>query len=349
VLTQGGTANATVAPALLLSDDFLRLLLRAPELAPIEESCPAELALHAALLADPSRGVSDAELKAMRDPDATENYAVWLRFRKRLMARPSLEGAYLALFEGQGVDVPPKFVHQLTQVLLRHVLSLDAKGFETSATHVRAAEMLFRTQKVTVSDDGAVMAADEETVERYATTGGFGSLGELLKKGDMPTRTIDLDVLNPENAEAFWSAEKDNLERYEPGAERYEWVLQLNHGSEGLSALCQIMERWVEHFLGVKVSIQIEKKIEDPQWLWHVGLDAQASAILNDLYTGKDVEEDRLARLLCLFSLRFQNPNDMSAELRGHPIYLAMAMDEHKRLRLKPQNLLLNLPLAKRS
>jgi hypothetical protein len=30
-------------------------------------------------------------------------------------------------------------------------------------------------------------------------------------------------------------------------------------------------------------------------------------------------------------------------------VYLAMAMDEHNRLKLKPQNLLLNLPLARRS
>ena len=349
LLEQASDASLNTGPSLLLSDDFLRLLLGSPELAPIPESCPAELTLHAALLADPMRSVPEQELKLLRDPDAAENYSVWLRFRKRLTARPSLEGAYLALFEGQGVDVPPKFVHQLTQVLLRHVLSLGQQGVETTAIHVRAAEVMFRTQKVTVSDDGAVMAADEETVERYATTGGFGSLGELLKKGDMPTRSIDLDVLNPDNAEEFWRREKDNLERFEPGAERYEWVLKLNHGSAGLSALCEIMERWIEHFLGVKVKIQVEKKIDDPQWLWHVGLDAQASAILNDLYTGKDVEEERLARLLCLFSLRFDNPNDMSAELRGHPIYLAMAMDEHKRLRLKPQNLLLNLPLAKRS
>jgi Family of unknown function (DUF6352) len=353
-LEAGGAGASPSSVALLLSDDFLRMLLQAPELAPIAESCPAELALHAALLADPKRAVSSLELKGLRDPDAAENYGVWLRFRTRLMARPSLEGAYLALFEGQGVDVPPKFVHQLTQVLLRHVLSLPSaearpNKFEASPMHVRAAEMLFRTQKVTVSEDGAVMAADEETVEKYATTGGFGSLGELLKKADMPTRTIDLDVLNVTNADEFWSREKDNLERFSPGAERYEWVLQLNHGSEGLSALCEVMERWIEHFLGVKVKIKVEKKIDDPQWLWHVGLDAQASSILNDLYTGKDVDEERLSRLLCLFSLHFENANDMSAELRGHPVYLAMAMDEHKRMRLKPQNLLLNLPLAKRS
>jgi hypothetical protein len=39
----------------------------------------------------------------------------------------------------------------------------------------------------------------------------------------------------------------------------------------------------------------------------------------------------------------------MSAQLHGKPIYLAMAMDAEQRLKLKPQNLLLNLPLAKRS
>ena len=30
----------------------------------------------------------------------------------------------------------------------------------------------------------------------------------------------------------------------------------------------------------------------------------------------------------------------------GAPVYLAMALDAHSRLKLKPQNLLLNLPLA---
>jgi hypothetical protein len=39
----------------------------------------------------------------------------------------------------------------------------------------------------------------------------------------------------------------------------------------------------------------------------------------------------------------------MSAQIRGKPVYLAMAMDAENRLKLKPQNLLLNLPLAKRS
>ena len=33
--------------------------------------------------------------------------------------------------------------------------------------------------------------------------------------------------------------------------------------------------------------------------------------------------------------------------IAGRPVYLAMAMDAEHRLKLKPQNLLLNLPLAR--
>ena len=73
---------------------------------------------------------------AVRDEDARDNYRVWLRFRDRLAAAPSLESAYLRLFQGDGVDVPPAFVHELTQVLLRHILGERADPFEA-----RAAEM----------------------------------------------------------------------------------------------------------------------------------------------------------------------------------------------------------------
>jgi hypothetical protein len=51
--------------------------------------------------------------------------------------------------------------------------------------------------------------------------------------------------------------------------------------------------------------------------------------------------------LLCLFRLEFDDPADMRAELAGRPVWLAMAMDDRNRLRLKPQNLLMNLPLAR--
>ena len=316
---------------LQVTDDFLRSLLARPELAPVTQSGPIELALHDALFASPRRDVSQAELDAIEDPDAHENYGVWLRFRRRLVSADSLEAAYLGLFRGEGVDVPPLFVAQLTQILLRHVL-----GEEADPLAARAAEMLFRTQKIAVTDDGAVMAADELTVETYAEGGAFGSLGELLARNRMPLRTVDLDVLGGENAAAYW--ERD---------ERHDFSVSLNRGGRVLTALLRVMEAWIAHFLGVKAAIRIEREIDDAHWRWHVGLDAEASGILNDLYNRQPIDDARMHRLLCLFRLDFENPADMRAAIAGHPVWLAMAMDERNRLRMKPQNLLMNLPLAR--
>jgi len=159
---------------LRVRDDFLRGYLLRPELAPVRESCRAEIALHEMLLSDPRARVSDNEVAAIEDPDARDNLRIWLRFRDRLLRAPTLEAAYVGLFEGEGVDVPPLFVHQLTQILLRHILGTDADPIEA-----RVAEMLFRAQKISVLND-AVMAADEQSVELLATTGSLGSLGELL-------------------------------------------------------------------------------------------------------------------------------------------------------------------------
>lgn len=318
---------------LCVTDDFLRYLLERPELAPITSSCAAEHALHAQLHATPRAEISEETLAAVADRDAADNYAVWLRFRERLLARPTLEASYLALFEGSGVDVAPVLVAQLTQVLLRHIL-----GPQATAMEARAAEMLFRTQKITVLEGGSVMAADDETVERHALSGGFGSVGELLKKGGAPLRSVDLDVLGDDNADLYWAR-----------SSFFDLVVSLNHGQPALTALCRVLERWIAHFLRLEVRIQTERAIADEHWVWHVGLDAQASSILNDLYTGSEVSEDRLRRLMCLFRLEFMNPSDMRAEVVGRPVYLAMAMDEQQRLKLKPQNLLLNLPLARRS
>ena len=72
-----------------------------------------------------------------------------------------------------------------------------------------------------------------------------------------------------------------------------------------------------------------------------------ASSVLNDLYNNEAVDEARMERLLCLFELRFDDPADMRPAIAGRPVYLAMAMDGENHLKLKPQNLLLNLPLSR--
>jgi hypothetical protein len=189
-----------------------------------------------------------------------------------------------------------------------------------------------------VQDDGSVMAADRETVDRFATTGGFGTLGELLQQGGASLRTVDLDVLHADNADGYWAR-----------SESFDWVVCMNRGEPALEALCEVLRLWVAHFLGVGVRIQTVTDIDDDNWVWHTGLDAQSSAILNALYQGQDVTADQMARMMCLFKLDFDAPQDMRADLQGKPVYLGMAVDEHKNLQLKPQNLLINLPLAQRS
>jgi hypothetical protein len=315
---------------LTLTDDFLRSYLLRPELAPVAESCAAEHALHDALLADPRRTIVDAEIAAIADADARENYRIWLGFRARLLAANSIEAAYAGLFRGDGVDVPPLFVHHLTQVIVRHVL-----GDKADPVEARVGEMLFRTQRIALRDDGAVMAADETTVDVQALTAGFGTLGELLARNNAPLRTVELDVLDDASAAQYWDRD-----------ERFDFAISLNRDRPALTALTRVLEKWIAHFLGIGVTIRPQREIDDAHWVWHVGLDAEASALLNDLYNRADVDEDRMGRLLCLFQLDFADPAAMRPALAGRPVYLAMAMDAENRLKLKPQNLLLNLPLA---
>ena len=63
---------------LLLTDDFLKVYLARPELAPPPEACAAERRLHAALLDDPRQTVDSAAIAAIADPDARENWQVML-------------------------------------------------------------------------------------------------------------------------------------------------------------------------------------------------------------------------------------------------------------------------------
>ena len=160
-------------------------------------------------------------------------------------------------------------------------------------------------------------------------------LGRLLVEAGAPLRTVELDVLSEESA-AGYAARSD----------RFDTVLDVSFTRPGLDALCRVMEAWVAHFLDISVSVQPLQTVRDERWAWHTGLDAEATGLLNDLYAGRDPGEARLSRLLSLFRLEFRDPSVVRPGLAGRPVYLGMARDSRDRLRLKPQNLLVNLPLA---
>ena len=318
---------------LAVTDDFLRAYFLRPEIQPVAESCAAERRLHASLLESPRRAVTTAELAALADPDARENYEFVLAFRDRLAAATSLEECYLNLFVAPAkTPVPPLFIDQLAHVILRRVLDGVADPLRA-----RAGELFFRAQTVTIRD-GAVMLADAETVDMYARTGGLGAIGALLVESQTKLHTIELDVLSEANAAVYWTRD-----------ERYDTVLDLSFGRPGLDAFARDLEAWVAHMLDLRVNIQPVQRISDERWVWHVGLDAQANAIMNDLYKGQDVSEERLAQVLALFRLEFADPQVMRAHIAGRPVYLGLAKDGSDTLRLKPQNLLMNLPLSSRA
>src|SRR5471032_18113 len=66
-------------------------VLARPELMPPTDACDAERTLHASLLADPLRPVSKADIAALADADARENWTFMMSFRDHLLAAPSLE------------------------------------------------------------------------------------------------------------------------------------------------------------------------------------------------------------------------------------------------------------------
>lgn len=268
-------------------------------------------------------------LVALADADARDNYGYFLGFRDRLLKARTVEACYLQIFREGAVGVPPLFIDHMVHVVLRNILD----GAE-DALRARAGELLFREQRVTI-EEGAILMADAETVAMHTRTGGAGGLGHLLVETGTPPASVALDILRAENSDLYWER-----------SARYDTVLDVSFAGAGLDALCRVLEAWIAHFVKADVAIQPVQQITDERWVWHVGLDAVGSALLNDLYNGEEVPEDRRAQILSLFRLDFDDPGLMRPDIAGRPVYLAMAMTPDNSLRLKPQNLLCNLPLA---
>jgi hypothetical protein len=293
---------------------------------PVEESEEAEVRLHSALMEAPRKSISESEIEAISDADVRDNYRVMLRFRDRLVQAGTVEGGYRNLFKG-AIDVPPMFVDQLAHVILRNILDGCEEPLE-----LRAAEIFFREQKATIQE-GHALLADLETVEMHASGNRYGSIGKLIVEAQGDLAKVDLDVLDRANAAIYWERES-----------RHDTVISVTYGRPALEALCRVLEAWVFHFLGTKVEVKPVRKIEEHPWAWHIGLDAESSAILNELWSGAQIEQGRMRNILALFALQFDDPAAMRGDIRGRTVYLALSCEEGV-VRMKPQNLLLNLPL----
>ncbi|MBA4177995.1 MAG: hypothetical protein C0505_15775 [Leptothrix sp. (in: Bacteria)] len=332
---------------------YLAAWLARPELALVPESCRAEMRLHEALRQDPLRPVTQADLAEIEDDDARESYGHFIGLREALVQAGTLEGWLLGLWRGGSIRVPPLFIDLVVQAVLRGLL--EGGDDEPSAFEARAAEMLFRPQRLS-RHEGRLLAGDRETLDLQRETHGFGDLGRLLAQATQPLKAVQLQVLQPDNAADYWA------EAARPGGRHahlldltheirqelgHGLAFHLTHAHSGLKALSRVLERWARHLLGVQVNITPQPKIEDPQWRWHLGLDAEASRLLDDLYEDRPVDDARMARLVSLFRLEFTDRRDMRADVAGKPVYLGLMGNAEDVLRIKPQNLLLNLPLAR--
>ena len=278
-------------------------------------------------MADPRRRVTQAEIDAVEDPDGRDNYRLVLRFRDRLLEAGTVEAAYRGLFKAP-IDIPPLFVEQMVHVIVRNILDGCEDPFR-----LRAAELFFREQKATIQE-GHALLADHETVEMHAAGSKYGSIGRLIVEAQGTLGKVDLDVLDRANAQIYWERES-----------RHDTVISVTFGRPALDALARVIEAWIRHFLGLAVHVKPIRKIDEPHWAWHIGLDAESTAILNELWSGSQVDHGRMQRILALFAATFDDPAAMRTDIAGRTIYLALSATEEGIVRMKPQNLLTNLPL----
>jgi len=315
--------DRTANGGLVVTDDFLKIYLARPELMPPPEACNAERALYDALLAEPRRPVSAAEISAIADRDARENWQLLIGFRDLLLRHETLEAAYLDLMRNGGRGVPPLFINQLVHVILRNALD----GCDDPEV-IRAAELFFRPQRVTVLDK-SLIAADEETVSGI---GGTPS-SPLVSMLGIPEEA-HIHVLNAENADEYWER-----------SDQFDTAINLTGGQSGLRALAAAMKRWIEHLLGVEVDIDALTELCDVNLVWYVGLDADATKIGDNIWNDGELDETGASRIVGLFRLTFRDPAVVLDKVKGEPVYLILAMTPDKLIRMKAQNLVTGLPI----
>ena len=307
---------------LVVTDEFLKVYLARPELTPPADACVVEKTLHAALIADPRRTVASEDIAAIADAEARENWQVMIAFRDRLTRHRTLEAAYLDIVRS-GAKIPHIFLNQLVHVILRNAVDGCDDPFV-----LRAAELFFRTQRMTLHE-GSLIAADEETIGGSANT----PTSPLVSMLGIPAEA-EIDIMSDENAEHYF--EHSDL---------FHAALDMTAGRRGVMALAEAMRRWIAHVLNIEVTIEPLTELREAKFTWYVGLDSDGSRIGDLLWNGEELDDATAARVVGLFSLTFRDPDVAIEKVRGEPVYLILAMTSDKLLRFKPQNLVTGLPV----
>jgi hypothetical protein len=177
--------------------------------------------------------------------------------------------------------------------------------------------------------EGSLIAADEETISGQGTT----PASPLVSMLGIPAEA-EIDVMNDDNA-AFYFEHSD----------QFHVALDLTGGRRGLQALGAVIALWIRHLLATEADIEPLIEMREEKFTWYVGLDADGTKIGDALWNGEDLDEVTQSRLIGLYRLTFRNPDVAMEKVKGEPIFLILAMDKDKILRLKPQNLVTGLPI----
>jgi hypothetical protein len=310
------------AGRLLLRDEFLKVYLARPELVPPPEACAAERALHNELLGEPRQPVTASRIAAIADADARDNWRMFVAWRDHLVKHDSLETAYLAMVR-RNIHFPQLLVGQLVQVILRNALDGCDDVFM-----LRAAEMFFRPQKLAFQE-ASIIAVDEDTESAHVQH----PPSPLLALLGLPAGA-DINLLSEATGEIYWER-----------SDRFDTALDLSPGGPGMSALADVIVRWLAHLLAIDVAVEPVANFKDLPWNWYVGLTVDATHIGDAIWRGDDIVDALRGQLIGLLRLVFRDPTHMIEKERGEPVHLLLAMTADGALRMKPQNLLTGLPI----
>lgn len=308
---------------LVVTDEFLKVYFARPEMTPPFDACDVEKVLHAALLGNPRRPVGKAEIAVISDADARENWSLVVDFRDHLLRYPTIEAAYLALVRDGPGRTPPIFFNQLVHVILRNALDGCDDIFR-----LRAAELFFRPQRVTVHE-GSLLVADEERIagENPAPVSPLVSMLGLEK-------SAEIDILSEENATSYFER-----------SDRFDMALDLTAGRRGQAALAEVIAIWIKHLLAVETKIEPFVEVKNARFAWYVGLDAEGTRIGDCLWNGDEIDSQEREQIAALYALRFEDRGIVAEAVGDEPVYLILAMTKDRILRMKPQNIITGLPL----
>jgi hypothetical protein len=144
----------------------------------------------------------------------------------------------------------------------------------------------------------------------------------------------EIDVINDDNADHYFEH-----------SDQFHMAVDLTAGRRGLTALSQAIETWIRHLLAIETRVTALTELRNAHLTWYVGLDSDGSKVGDALWRGEELDEATRQSVVGLFRLTFCDPNMAAEKLRGEPVYLILAMGPDKVLRMKPQNLIIGLPI----